>query len=80
MAFSDEELAKRLRNLAADYSLSGDAVNAKWLYEASARIMEAGHLITSWHPSVITTAPTAREGVVLEFKVKNPFEGDQSGF
>jgi len=79
MPFSDEELAKRLRNLAADYSLSGDAVNAKWLYEASARIMELGGLITSWHPSV-RTAPTSREGVVLEFKVKNPFEGDQSGF
>ena len=79
MAFSDEELSRRLRNLAADYSLSGDAVNAKWLYEASARVMEAGHLITSWHPSM-TSAPTAREGQVLEFKVKNPFEGDESGF
>jgi hypothetical protein len=75
MAFSDEELSRRLRNLAADYSLSGDAVNAKWLYEASARIMEAGHLITAWHPS-LTSAPTTREGTVLEFKVKNPFKGE----
>lgn len=75
MPFSDEELSRRLRNLAADYSLSGDAVNAKWLYEASARVMEAGHLITSWHPS-LTSAPTSRVGQVLEFKVKNPFEGE----
>ncbi len=75
MAFSDEELSRRLRNLAADYSLCGDAVNAKWLYEASARIMEAGHLITSWHPST-TTAPTSQPGTVLEFRVKNPFEGE----
>lgn len=84
MAFSDEELAKRLRNLAADYSLSDDAVNAKWLYEASARLMELGGLITSWHPSLTrATAATEFEKSyveIVDWIVKNPFEGDQSGF
>jgi len=82
MAFSDEELAKRLRNRAADYSLADDAVNAKWLYEASARLMELGGLITSWHPSLtqIKTNTEAEMAQVIQFIVKNPFEGDQSGF
>ena len=80
MAFSDEELAKRLRNLAADYSLSDDAVKAKWLYEASARLMELGGLITSWHPSLTNaTAATPFEQSykeIVDWIVKNPFEGE----
>lgn len=78
MAFSDEELARRLRNLGADYLLSGDAVNAKWLYEASARLMELAGLITSWHPSLtqIKTNTEAEMAQVIKFIVKNPFEGE----
>jgi hypothetical protein len=49
MAFSDDQLAQRLRNLATDAELSGNYLAAKWLGEAAARLME---LSTAWHPSM----------------------------
>ena len=49
MAFSDEQLAERLRNLATDAELSGNYVAHKWLSEAAARLME---LANAWHPSM----------------------------
>ena len=49
MAFSDDQLAQRLRNLATDAELSGNYLAAKWLGEAAARLME---LANAWHPSM----------------------------
>lgn len=53
MAFSDEALAQRLRNLATDRELSGDSVGAKWMYEAAARLLELSNA-KAWHPSLTT--------------------------
>lgn len=78
MAFSDEALAQRLRNLATDRELSGDSVGAKWLYEAAARLLELSQVKTSWHPSLSReTAATAFEKSyveIVDWIVKNPFE------
>jgi hypothetical protein len=85
MAFSDEALAQRLRNLATDRELSGDSVGAKWLYEASARLQELSHIKTSpaWHPSLTReTAATEFEKSyveIVDWIVKNPFEGEFRG-
>ena len=49
MAFSDDQLAQRLRNLATDAELSGNYLAAKWLGQAAARLME---LASAWHPSM----------------------------
>lgn len=78
MAFSDEALAQRLRNLATDRELSGDAVGAKWLYEAAARLMELSEVKAVWHPSLTRqTAATEFEKSyteIVDWIVKNPFE------
>lgn len=80
MAFSDDALAQRLRNLATDRELSGDSVGAKWLYESAARLLELSSLKTSpaWHPSLDReTAATAFEKSyveIVDWIVKNPFE------
>jgi hypothetical protein len=73
MSFSDEELTKRLRNMATDHELAGQYVTAKVLAEAAARIMGLANLGPEWHPSLTTNGA---KGQVLEFKVKNPFEGE----
>ena len=49
MALSDEQLAKRLLNLATDAHLSGNYLAHLWLSQAAARIME---LANCWHPSM----------------------------
>jgi hypothetical protein len=77
MSFSDDALAQRLKNLATDCHLSGDAVGAKWLYEAAARILELSDIVNTWHPSLgARTEATAFEsyGETVVFKVKNPWE------
>jgi hypothetical protein len=77
MAFSDDALAQRLKNLATDRHLSGDAVGAKWLYEAAARILELSDIVNTWHPSLgARTEATAFESYdeTVVFKVKNPWE------
>jgi hypothetical protein len=77
MSFSDDALAQRLKNLATDRHLSGDAVGAKWLYEAAARILELSDIVNTWHPSLgARTEATAFEscGETVVFKVKNPWE------
>jgi hypothetical protein len=77
MSFSDDALAQRLKNLATDRHLSGDAVGAKWLNEAAARLMELSEIVNIWHPSMQTrTEATAFEsyGETVVFKVKNPWE------
>jgi hypothetical protein len=81
MAFSDEALAQRLRNLATDKELSGDSVGAKWLYEAAARLLELSQMSLSWRPSFLNeTSATAFEKSyveIVDWIVKNPFEGIQ---
>lgn len=77
MSFSDEQLAQRLRNMATDHELSGQYITAKVLAEAAARIMGLANFVPEWHPAMTSNGS---KGQVLEFKVKNPFEGDQSGF
>ena len=79
MAFSDEELAKRLRNMATDHELSGQYITAKVLAEAAARIMGLTHTNPDWHPSMTSNHDRAI-CEVIDFIVKNPFEGDLSGF
>ena len=79
MPFSDEELAKRLRNMATDHELSGQYVTAKVLAEAAARIMGLTHTKTGWHPSVTSNHERAICEVV-DLIIKNPFEGDKYGF
>jgi hypothetical protein len=77
MSFSDDALAQRLKNLATDRHLSGDAVGSKWLYEAAARILELSDIVNTWHPSLgARTEATAFEsyGETVVFKVKNPWE------
>jgi hypothetical protein len=77
MSFSDDALAQRLKNLATDRHLSGDAVGAKWLYDAAARILELSDIVNTWHPSLgARTEATAFEsyGETVVFKVKNPWE------
>jgi hypothetical protein len=77
MAFSDDALAQRLKNLATDRHLSGDDVGAKWLYEAAARILELSDIVNTCHPSLgARTEATAFEsyGETVVFKVKNPWE------
>ena len=49
MSLSDEQLAKRLLNLATDAHLSGNYLAHLWLSQAAARIME---LANCWHPSM----------------------------
>ena len=78
MAFSDEALAQRLRNLATDRELSGDSVGAKWLYEAAARLMELSEVKAVWHPSMTRqTAATEFEKSyveIVDWIVKSPWE------
>jgi hypothetical protein len=78
MAFSDEALAQRLRNLATDRELSGDSVGAKWLYEAAARLMELSEVKAVWHPSMMRqTAATEFEKSyveIVDWIVKSPWE------
>jgi hypothetical protein len=81
VAFSDEQLAKRLQNLATDRHLSGDAVGAKWLYEAAARLLELSGAIgvTYWHPScdgISNSFTVAAESYSqdITYTVKNPWE------
>jgi hypothetical protein len=77
MSFSDDALAQRLKNLATDRHLSGDAVGAKWLYEAAARLLELSDIVNTWHPSIgARTEATTFEsyGETVVFKVKNPWE------
>jgi hypothetical protein len=80
MSFSDDALAQRLRNLATDRELSGDAVSAKWLYEAAARLMELSQVKPVWHPSLSReTAATEFEKSyteIVDWIVKNPWEGN----
>ena len=49
MPFSDDQLAKRLMNMATDAHLSGDYVAHHWLSQAAARLLE---LSRHWHPSM----------------------------
>ena len=49
MSLSDEQLAKRLLNLATDAHLCGNHLAHLWLSQAAARIME---LANCWHPSL----------------------------
>lgn len=73
MSFSNEQLSQRLRNLATDKELSGDAVNAKWLNEAAARLLELSTISASWHPSLTSNPP---QGQVINIVVKNPWTGE----
>jgi len=73
MSFSDEELVKRLRNMATDHELSGQYVTAKVLGEAAARIMGLAHLGPDWHPSITTNGG---KGQVINFVVKNPWKDE----
>ena len=79
MSFSDDALAQRLKNLATDRHLSGDAVGAKWLNEAAARLMELSQVKTAWHPSLYReTSATAFEKSyteIVDWIVKHPSEG-----
>lgn len=81
MPFSDDALAKRLENLATDRHLSGDAVGAKWLYEAAARLLELSNAVgvTYWHPScdgISNTSTVAAEEFWqdITYNVKSPWE------
>jgi hypothetical protein len=81
MSFSDEALAQRLRNLATDRELSGDAVGAKWLYEAAARLLElSGSIgVTFWEPVCDGMSNTSTVGPEswsqdITYSVKNPWE------
>ena len=49
MSLSDEQLAKRLVNLATDAHLSGNDLAHLTLSQAAARLME---LSAVWHPSM----------------------------
>ena len=73
MSFSDEELTKRLRNMATDCELSGQYVSAKVLAEAAARIMGLTNLGPEWHPAMTSNGV---KGQVIKFVVKNPWTGE----
>lgn len=45
---TDEQLAKRLQNLATDAQLSGNSLAHLWLSQAAARLLT---LSSAWHPS-----------------------------
>lgn len=49
MPLSDDQLVKRLLNLATDAHLSGNYIAHQWLSEAAARLMELSRV---WHPSM----------------------------
>lgn len=81
MAFSDQALVQRLRNLATDCELSGDSVGAKWLYEAAARLLELSNAIeaTFWEPvcdgmSNSSTVSPHTWTQDITYTVKNPWE------
>ena len=52
MSLTDQQLAKRLQNLATDAHLSGDYIRHLWLSSAAARLLELSHIASAWHPSM----------------------------
>lgn len=74
MSFNDEELAKRLRNMATDHELSGQYITAKVLAEAAARIMGLTSLGPEWHPAMTSNGV---KGQVIKLVVNNPWEGEK---